>query len=94
MLEPNLWNWESTVADFAMTPGGLLVHSNDEWPCAVCRPSEIAETRSYCLCLNCAYTIVAAAGAGEKNARAMLDEISDALCMLEAQQPEPRLPAN
>jgi hypothetical protein len=75
-----------------MTPGGLLVHSNEDWPCAVCRPSAITETRAYCLCLSCAYTIVAAAGAGEQNARALLDEISDALSLLEAQQPEPRMP--
>jgi hypothetical protein len=44
--------------------------------------------------LNCAYAIVAAASAGEQGARALLDEISDALSQLEAQQPEPRLPAN
>jgi len=78
--------WEFTV-DFAMTPGGLLVHSCDEWPCAVCRPSQIAESRAYCLCLNCSYAIMAAASAGEQGARALLDEISDALSMLEAQQP-------
>ena len=93
MLEPNLSDVEFAV-DYAMTPGGLLVHSNEDWPCAVCRPSQITETRSYCICLNCAYTIMAAASAGEQNARAMLDEISDALCILEAQQLESRLPAN
>ncbi len=77
-----------------MTPGGLLVHSCTDWPCAVCRPSEIVESRSYCLCLNCAYGLVAAASAGEQGARALLDEISDALCMLEAQQPVPTLSVN
>lgn len=77
-----------------MTPGGLLVHSCDDWPCAMCRPTEIVESRGYCLCLNCAYGIVAAASAGEVGARALLDEISDALSLLEAQQPGPRLPAN
>lgn len=79
---------------FAMTAGGLLVHSSEDWPCAVCRPSQISESRAYCLCLHCAHAIVAAASAGEQGARAMLDEISDALSQLEAQQPEPRLPAN
>jgi hypothetical protein len=73
--------------DFAMTPGGLLVHSYDDWPCAVCRPSPISESRAYCLCLNCAYTVLAAASAGEPDARSLLDEISDALSILEAQQP-------
>ena len=85
--------WESIV-DFALTEGGLLVHSNEDWPCAVCRPGSITETRSYCLCLSCAYTIVAAAGAGEQDARALLDEISDALSLLEAQQPAPRSAGN
>jgi hypothetical protein len=37
---------------------------------------------------------MAAASAGEQGARALLDEISVALSLLEAQQPEPRLPAN
>lgn len=52
------------------------------------------ESRAYCLCLNCAYAIVAAAGAGEPGARAMLDEISDALSLLESQQTASRLQAN
>ncbi len=77
-----------------MTPGGLLVHSCAEWPCAVCRPSQISESRSYCLCLNCAYAIVAAASAGEPGARALLDEISDALSLLQAQHFEQRLLSN
>ena len=77
-----------------MTAGGLLVHSFEEWPCAICRPSQILESRAYCLCLNCAYAVVAAASAGQQGARALLDEISDALSLLEAQQPEPRLLAN
>jgi hypothetical protein len=37
---------------------------------------------------------VAAASAGEPGARDLLDEISDALSQLEAQQEEPRMPAN
>jgi len=77
-----------------MTPGGLLVHSCDDWPCAVCRPGQISESRAYCLCLNCAYAIVAAASAGEPGARALLDDISDALSQLEAQQAQPHMPAN
>jgi len=80
--------------DFALTEGGLLVHSCDEWPCAVCRPSQISESRAYCLCLNCAYAIVAAASAGEQDARSLLDEISDALFQLEAHQPAPPLQVN
>ncbi|HTS68149.1 MAG TPA: hypothetical protein VMO17_04130 [Terriglobia bacterium] len=80
--------------DFALTPGGLLVHLSEDWPCAVCRPGPISESRAYCLCLNCAYAIVAAASAGEQGSRALLDEISDALCMLADRLPETSLPAN
>ena len=82
------------AVDFTMTPGGLLVHSYEEWPCAVCRPGQISESRAYCLCLNCAYAVMAAASAGEQGSRALLDEISDALSQLEAQQPESRMLAN
>jgi hypothetical protein len=85
--------WRNAV-DFALTQGGLLVHSCDDWPCAVCRPSQISEGRGYCLCLNCAYTIMAAASAGEQDARSLLDEISEALFQIEAQQSEPRLLLN
>ena len=80
--------------DFAMTPGGLLVHMNEDWPCAVCRPSQIAESRAYCLCLNCAYAVVAAASAGEQGARALLDEISIALGLLASQGADLRVSAN
>jgi hypothetical protein len=82
------------TVDFAMTPGGLLVHSCREWPCAVCRPTQILESRAYCLCLSCAYAVVAAASAGQSGARALLGEISDALSLLEAQQLDTRMPAN
>ena len=69
--------------DFAMSTGGLLIHSCDEWPCAICRPVEIAERRAYCLCVTCAQAMMAAAGAGEEGARALLSEITDALVQLE-----------
>jgi hypothetical protein len=80
--------------DFVFARRGLLVHSYEQWPCAVYRPSQISESRAYCLRLNCAFAVMAADGAGEQGACAMLDKISDALCQLEAQQPGPRLPAD
>jgi hypothetical protein len=80
--------------DFAVTTGGMLVHSCEDWPCAVCRPGQITESRAYCLCLNCAYGIVVAASAGEPDARALLDEISDALGQFEAGERESRVFAN
>jgi hypothetical protein len=80
--------------EFVMSPGGLLVHMRQDWPCAVCRSGAISESYGYCLCRSCAYAMVAAAGAGEEGARALLNEITEALSMLEAQRSEPRLVAN
>ncbi|HZO99906.1 MAG TPA: hypothetical protein VFD30_06415 [Terriglobia bacterium] len=69
--------------DYVMSPGGLLVHLREDWPCAVCNPGEIAEGRGYCLCAACAQSVMAAAGAGYEDARALLDDITDALALLE-----------
>ncbi len=69
--------------DYAMSPGGLVVHSREDWPCAVCRPQRVWEGRGFCLCVTCAHGVMAAAGAGVEGARALLDEITDALVLLE-----------
>ena len=80
--------------DYAMSPGGLLVHSRGDWPCAVCRPDEIPERGGFCLCLECANALMAAAGAGEEGARALLDELTDALTLLAARHEGTNLAAN
>jgi len=80
--------------EFVMSPNGLLVHIRQDWPCAVCRSGAISESYGYCLCRSCAYAMVAAAGAGEEGARAMLDEITEALSLLEAQGSPSGLMAN
>ncbi len=80
--------------DFALSSGGLMVHSRKDWPCAVCRPQAIFESPGYCLCVKCAHGVMAAAGAGVEGARALLDEITDALVLLEGQGAEARLAAN
>jgi hypothetical protein len=67
--------------DYVMSPGGLLVHTREDWPCAVCRPGEIMEGRGYCLCMECAHSVIVAAGAGVEDARALLDDITDALVL-------------
>ncbi len=71
--------------DFAMSPGGLMIHAREDWPCAVCRSDRVLEGVGYTLCIDCAYAIVAAAGAGQADARELLDDITDALSILEAQ---------
>ncbi len=80
--------------DYTMSPRGLLVHDRSDWPCAVCRPQQIFETRGFYLCEECAHAIVAAAGAGAEGARALLDDITDALAFLESHVLESRLATN
>jgi hypothetical protein len=80
--------------DFVMSPGGLLLHARQDWPCAICRSDVISESHGYCLCRDCAYAIVRAAEAGEAGARALLDDITDALSLLEAQRLESHLVTN
>lgn len=80
--------------DYAMSAGGLLVHSRKDWPCAVCRSHDISESRGYCLCVACARGVLAAAGAGVEGARDLLDDLTEALVLLEGRAPMTRLVAN
>ena len=72
------------MARIALSRGGLLVHDRNDWPCAVCRPERIPEAGAgYCLCVDCAQSMLVAAGAGSKEARALLSELAEALALLE-----------
>ncbi len=68
---------------YAVSPGGLLVHARDDWPCAVCRPDGTAERRGLLLCTRCAQGMILAVEAGVEGPRALLDELTDALVLLE-----------
>jgi hypothetical protein len=74
--------------DYAVSRGGLLVHDRRDWPCALCRPQAISECRGFCLCSRCAHGMIVAAEAGIEGARALLDDVTDALVLLEAQSLE------
>ena len=80
--------------DYAMSQGGLLVHSRGDWPCAICRPRDTGEDLGFCICLRCARAIITAAEAGMEGARALLDDVTDALLRLEDYLPSRRLPMN
>lgn len=80
--------------EFILSEGGLLVHSRTDWPCAVCNPYVICESRGFCLCLPCARNLLLAASAGVEDARALIGEITDALVTLESQNSRPRLTLN
>jgi hypothetical protein len=69
--------------DDATSSGGLMVHSRTDWPCAGCRPNLISDGRGFCLCVKCARGVISAAEAGSEGARALLDDVTDALALLE-----------
>jgi hypothetical protein len=69
--------------DFATSSGGLMVHSRSDWPCAGCRPEPISDGHGFCLCVKCAHGVISAAEAGSEGARALLDDVTDALVLLE-----------
>ncbi len=71
--------------EYGMSPNGLTVHSRKDWPCAICRPGACAESRGFWLCANCAHGMIHAVEAGVEGARALLDDVTDALAILEFQ---------
>lgn len=77
--------------DYAMSAGGLMVHSRKDWPCACCRSHDVADSNGFCLCLKCARSLVQAAAAGVESVRALLDDITDALTLLQNDSIAPAL---
>jgi hypothetical protein len=71
------------MARMALSRGGLLVHDQEDWPCAVCQPEGSSEGAGYCLCIRCAERMLVAASAGSKAARAILGDLAEALAILE-----------
>ena len=75
---------EGQNMDYVTSETGLMVHSHPDWPCAGCRPQETSDRQGFCLCVKCAHAVLSAAGAGSESARLLLDDITDALVMLES----------
>jgi hypothetical protein len=80
--------------EYAMSTGGLMVHSRADWPCACCRSRELVDGKSFCLCLKCARRVIRAAEAGIEGMRALLDDITDALTILQGEDLMPGLAVN
>jgi len=80
--------------DYAMSPGGLMVHSRKDWPCACCRPNDVADRSGLCLCVKCARSMIQAAEAGVEGMRSLLDDITDALTLLQLDVPAFELSVN
>lgn len=79
---------------FVKSARSLGVGSREDWPCAVCRPRKVVESRACCLCLDCVRAMMVAADAGAEEARALLAEITAGLNLLEAHQAGAKLAAN
>ncbi len=60
-----------------------MVHCRYDWPCAGCRPGPSSDSGDFCLCVKCAHGVITAAEAGSESARALLDDVTDALVLLE-----------
>jgi hypothetical protein len=70
---------------YTISPIGLLVHAHDDWPCAVCSPQYLTESRGHCLCLKCARNLMTAVAAGAEDARYLLPDIAQAMAVLSAE---------
>jgi len=68
---------------YFVSPQGLLVHDQADWPCAACHPDGTTDRQAWYLCFECAQEMLAAAGAGVSGARALIDDVTDALAFFE-----------
>jgi len=68
---------------YYVSPHGLLVHDRPDWPCAACHPDGTSDRQAWFLCVGCAQEMLAAAGAGMAEARALMDDVTDALAFFE-----------
>lgn len=68
---------------YYISPHGLLVHDRADWPCAACHPENTSDRQAWYLCVECAQKMLTAAGAGMKEARALMDDVTDALGFFE-----------
>lgn len=80
--------------EFAMSSRGLMVHDRGDWPCACCRPNEVSDSGGFCLCLKCARGILRAVEAGFESMRSLLDDVTDALTLLQGVATGERLAVN
>lgn len=71
------------VAQMALAAERLLVHDREGSPCALCQPEHVWEGAGFGLCFDCVQSILVAAGAGSEEAWILLEEIFEALKLLE-----------
>jgi len=76
-------DWAVAAMSYYISPQGLLVHNRPDWPCAVCHPEGTSDRQAWYLCVGCAQEMLAAAGAGLDEARALMDDVTEALAFFE-----------
>ena len=70
--------------DDVVRTGGVLLHSESHWPCAMCRPQAARKSGSF-LCVDCAHKIVMSSFARFEGKLPCPSSVEDTLAFLEAQ---------
>jgi len=70
--------------NFVVTRAGVLIHAQEEWPCAVCRPQDTVESGGAFLCLDCAHHLIERAARELDDDRSGVSEVADAIALLES----------
>jgi hypothetical protein len=79
---------------YYISPHGLLVHDRADWPCAACHPDHSSDRQAWYLCIDCAQEMLTAAAAGMSEARALMDDVTDALAFFEVNTQMSAAPMN
>jgi len=69
--------------NFVVTRAGVMIHAQEEWPCAVCRPQDTIESGGAFLCLDCAHHLIERAVKELDDDRSGVSEVADAIALLE-----------
>jgi hypothetical protein len=70
--------------NFVVTRAGVLIHAQEGWPCAVCRPQDTVESGGAFLCLDCAHHLIERAARELDDDRSGVSEVADAIALLES----------
>jgi len=69
--------------DFVVTRAGVMIHAQEDWPCAVCRPQDTVESGGAFLCLECAHHMIERAAKELDDELSGVSEVADAIALLE-----------
>jgi hypothetical protein len=75
--------------NFVVTRAGVMIHAQEDWPCAVCRPQDTVESGGAFLCLDCAHHLIEQAARELEDERSGVSEVADAIALLEGNATAP-----